>query len=185
MGSYGNTFKINLKTSGGTIATDQFTALFIDNTGNISCCSNLSTAGTIYANGDKLNFPNLLNQYKINLYGTNSYGFGIAGDILQYSSQNYHRFYNSSNNANTFTIDSTGNIISTGYLFAGGTTTGLRINGNDYGNTIYQDAATIGGQPANIGFSLRNTNTFNFFSSSTSGGHDGSMEKELPSRAEA
>ncbi len=46
-GSYGNTFKINLKTSGGTITTGQFTALFIDNTGNISCCSNLSTAGKV------------------------------------------------------------------------------------------------------------------------------------------
>jgi len=92
MGSYGNTFKINLKTAGGTITTGQFTALFIDSTGNISCCSNLSTAGIIYANGDKLNFPNLINQYKINLYGTNSYGFGIAADTLQYSRQNYHKF---------------------------------------------------------------------------------------------
>jgi hypothetical protein len=49
-------------------------------------------------------------------------------------------------------------------MYAGGTTSGLRINGNDYGNTIYQDAVTIGGQPANIGFTLRNTNTFNFYS---------------------
>jgi hypothetical protein len=49
-------------------------------------------------------------------------------------------------------------------LGAGGTTSGLRINGNDYGNTIYQDAITIGGQPANIGFTLRNSNTFNFYS---------------------
>ena len=31
-GNYGNTFKINLKTSGGTVATGQFTALFLDNT---------------------------------------------------------------------------------------------------------------------------------------------------------
>jgi hypothetical protein len=60
-----------------------------------------------------------------------------------------------------------GNVVSTGYIFAGVTTSGLRINGNDYGNTIYQDAATINGQPANIGFTLRNANTFNFYSLST------------------
>ncbi len=66
--------------------------------------------GAITCNSDSFNFPNTLNQYKINLYGTNSYGFGIAGSTLQYSSHNFHKFYNSSNNANTFTIDSTGNI---------------------------------------------------------------------------
>ena len=41
------------------------------------------------------------------------------------------------------------------YIWAGGATTGLRMNGNDYGNTIYQDAVTIGGQPANIGFYIK------------------------------
>jgi hypothetical protein len=66
--------------------------------------------GSITCNSDKLNFPNALNQYKINLYGTNNYGFGIAGDTLQYSSVVYHRFYNSVNNLNTFTIDGTGNV---------------------------------------------------------------------------
>jgi hypothetical protein len=60
-------------------------------------------------------------------------------------------------------LTTTDNIFSTGYIFAGGTTTGLKINGNDYGNTIYQDATTISGQPANIGFNLRNNNTLNFF----------------------
>ncbi len=44
------------------------------------------------------------------------------------------------------------NVSTTGYIFAGGSTTGLRINGNDYGNTIYQNATTINGNPANIGF---------------------------------
>ncbi len=39
---------------------------------------------------------------------------------------------------------------------------GLRINRGDYGNTIYHDLVTIGGQHANIGFTLRNTNSFNF-----------------------
>ena len=79
-----------------------------------------------------------------------------------YSSQSFHKFYNSSNNANTFTIDSSGNAISSAYLYAGGTTSGLRINGNDYGNTIYQDAITIGGAAADIGFTLRNANSFVF-----------------------
>ncbi len=43
------------------------------------------------------------------------------------------------------------NVSSTGYIFAEGTTTGLRISGNDWGNTIYQNATTISGNPANIG----------------------------------
>jgi len=85
--------------------------------------ADVNANGIIYANGDKLNFPNLINQYKINLYGTNSYGFGIAGDTLQYSSQKYHKFYNSSNNLNTFTIDSTGNIICVGILNVSSSTT--------------------------------------------------------------
>ena len=55
-----------------------------------------------------------------------------------------------------------GNSITTGYIYAGGTTTGLRINGTDYGNTIYQDAITISGQPADIGLTLRNDNSFVF-----------------------
>jgi hypothetical protein len=74
--------------------------------------ADVNANGIVYANGDKLNFPNLINQYKINLWGTNNYGFGVAGDTLQYSSSNYHKFYNSGNNFNTFTIDNTGNIIS-------------------------------------------------------------------------
>ncbi len=48
-------------------------------------------------------------------------------------------------------------------MYAGG----LRINGNDNGNTIYQGSTTIGGQPANIGFTLRDNNTFNFFAYSS------------------
>ena len=72
--------------------------------------SNVDINGTINANGDKLNFPNLLNQYKINLWGTNNYGFGIAAGTLQYSSQANHAFYNSANNVNTFNIDSVGNV---------------------------------------------------------------------------
>jgi hypothetical protein len=57
---------------------------------------NVNANGIIYANGDKLNFTNSLNQYKIDLWGTNTYGFGIANETLQYSSYNFHRFYNSS-----------------------------------------------------------------------------------------
>ena len=52
----------------------------------------MNANGIIYANGDKLNFTNSLNQYKINLWGTNNYGFGIANETLQYSSFNFHRF---------------------------------------------------------------------------------------------
>ncbi len=42
-------------------------------------------------------------------------------------------------------------------IFAGG----LRIGGMDYGNTISQSLVTIGDQPANISFILRDNNTFN------------------------
>jgi hypothetical protein len=34
--SFGNAFEINLKTAGGTVASGQFTALYIGNTGNIN-----------------------------------------------------------------------------------------------------------------------------------------------------
>ncbi len=37
-----------------------------------------------------------------------------------------------------------------GYIFEGRIVTGLRTNWNDYGNTIYQNATTVGGNPANI-----------------------------------
>ncbi len=43
------------------------------------------------------------------------------------------------------------NVSTTGYIFAGGYTTVLRINGHDWGNTIHQNATTAGGNPANIG----------------------------------
>jgi hypothetical protein len=48
-------------------------AILIDSSYNVSC-------------GNKLNFPNTLDQYKINLWGTYNYGFGIAASTLQYSS---------------------------------------------------------------------------------------------------
>ncbi len=67
-------------------------AILIDSSNNISCSGTLTTSGTINANGDKLNFPNTLNQYKINLWGTNNYGFGIAASTLQYSSQGNQYF---------------------------------------------------------------------------------------------
>jgi hypothetical protein len=35
-------------------------------------------------------------------------------------------------------IENSGNVVASVYIFAGGTTTGIRINGNDYGNTFYQ-----------------------------------------------
>ncbi len=40
--------------------------------------------------------------------GTNNYGFSVANKRLDSSNQNYHKYYYSTNNANTFTIDNTG-----------------------------------------------------------------------------
>jgi hypothetical protein len=90
--------------------------------------------------------------------GTNSYGFGIASGTLMYSSQSFHKFYNSSNNANTFTIDSTGNISCTGTL-----TTGSNLTVNWFANIhngsgaaavnnfMQSGSLTIGGTNANYG----------------------------------
>ncbi len=68
-----------------------------------------------------------------------------------------------------FKIDNSGNVSCSGTITNGSNsymyTGGLRISGNDYDNTIYQDLATIGGQPANIVLHLFNFNSF----STTSG----------------
>ena len=111
------------------------TNLAIKNNGDTSIRGSLTSSGALYANGDVLNFPNLLNQYKINLWGTNNYGFGIAGGTIMYSSANYHKFYNSNNNVNTFTIDSVGNTFCTGSFTSGNT---IAIKG-----TSESDTATL------------------------------------------
>ena len=62
-----------------------------------------------------------MNQYKISLWGTNDYGFGMASGTLMYSSSNYHKIYNSVSNTNTFTIDSAGSITCAGNIDVNGT----------------------------------------------------------------
>jgi len=97
------------------------------------------------------------------------YSIGIAGATMWFgvpSGAKYH-FYINSSNTPAVTIDSNSNFSTAGYIYAGGTTSGLRINGNDWGNTIYQNATGIGTNPANIGFTLRDNNSFNFWSYST------------------
>ncbi len=69
--------------------------------------------------------------------------------------------YTTNTNVIRLTIDD--NLSSSGCVYAGGTVSGLRINGIDYGNTIYQDAAIIGSYHAKIGFTLRNENAFDFY----------------------
>ena len=103
--------------------------------------------------------------------GTNTFGIGINASVLRYNvpAGSSHIFYTGTNN--TLQINSDGHLISPGYIYAGGTTSGLRINGNDYGNTIYQGATTISGNAANIGFTLRDANSFNFQSFSTAGAY--------------
>ncbi len=54
----------------------------LDTSGNLNLARNLALNGTLTANGNKFNFPNTLEQYKINLWGTNNYGFGIAASTL-------------------------------------------------------------------------------------------------------
>jgi hypothetical protein len=91
------TFSSTLNISGNTTLNNATT-----------CRSSLNVSGAITASGNKLNLPNTPDQYKINLWGTKNYGFGVAASTLQYSSQGTHSFYNK-NNSNTFTIDSSGN----------------------------------------------------------------------------
>jgi len=62
--------------------------------------------------------------------------------------------------------------LSTNGNFTNGTTSnlyagGLRINGSDYNNTIYQDLTTLGTHSADIGFTLRDYSFFNFNSLSS------------------
>jgi hypothetical protein len=96
----------------------------------------ISSDGTITANGDKLNFPSILNQYKIN-WNIHSW-FGIAG-TLQYSSQGNHSFYNSRNNANTFNIDSVGNVSCSGTTLTVGKPAGVSfINITDIVGAAWQ-----------------------------------------------
>ena len=118
-----------------------------------------------------LQLPNVIRKDKLILWYNNInsyYAFGIAGNTLQYTSDNLHIFY--TNSVETMRLDASGNLTTTGYVFAGGATSGLRINGNDYGNTIYQNAVTINGNAAHIGFTLRDNNLFNFWSLSSTGG---------------
>jgi len=110
--------------------------------GNTTINGNLTLGGT----SGKIFLPNTLDKFKINLWGTNDYGFGIADGTLQYTSVNFHRFY--SGTTNTFSIYSNGNIYCNGeitngsssYLYAGG----LRIGGHDTANTIWQGSGNLG-----------------------------------------
>jgi hypothetical protein len=142
-----NQFSINYANGNvGIGAVNQTQKLYVNGNasiiGDLATNANLSVGTTIFANGDKLNFPNLLNQYKINLWGTNNYGFGITGGTLMYSSSQYHRFYNSGNNVNTVQFDDVGNVNMIGALSVGTT-------------------ASIGGA-TNIGGLLRHRQSFNY-----------------------
>ncbi len=73
------------------------------------------------------------------------------GNIDYVATSGHHLFYTGVSNER-MRISNDSNVISTGYIYAGVPTTGLRINGNDHGSTIYQNATSIkNGNPANIG----------------------------------
>jgi hypothetical protein len=100
--------------------------------GTINANGIINASGTINANGNKLNFPNTLDQYKINLWGTNQYGFGIASSTLQYTSSGNHSFYHSGNGVSTFTITNVGNVSCVGSIDCVGVSAsgGMRIGSN-------------------------------------------------------
>jgi len=93
--------------------------------------------------------------------GSTRLTMGIGGSITVLANGNVGIGNNNPQQA----LDVNGMIISSGYIFAGGTTSGLRINGNDYGNTIYQPniglpygnmGLTVGNPAASINFSCGN-----------------------------
>jgi hypothetical protein len=104
----------------------------------IDSANNTSILGT-------LSFGSRTPDFLIYLYGT-TYGFGINPNTLRYNSENFHRFYTGA--TNTATIDSSGNLTTTGaitsgtssYIYAGG----LRIGGFDTANTLYAGARDLG-----------------------------------------
>jgi hypothetical protein len=111
----------------------------ISNSGNIA--GNAGTfGGIIYANGDGLRFPDTLNQFKINLWSTNLYGFGIASGTLMYTSQNWHKFYNGS--LNTFTVDNNGDASIARNLATGGLTRSKHYY--NWGETLSYQASFYG-----------------------------------------
>ena len=87
----------------------------------------------------------------------------IAGGTLMYSSQGNHTFYNSNYNDPTFNIDSSGNVNIKGAITTGNFNSflgGLRINGSDTGNTIWQNTGNLGisaNTGNNITFSIGNS----------------------------
>jgi len=58
--------------------------------------------------GINQNFTNTLDKFKINLWGTNSYGFGIDSGTLQYTRAGVHKFY--TGNSTTATLFSDGSL---------------------------------------------------------------------------
>ena len=59
---------------------------------------NLNISGTTTLNSGTINgtlsLGSRIENYLINLWGTNNYGFGITAGTLMYSSQSFHKFYN-------------------------------------------------------------------------------------------
>ena len=102
----GNAINFNTWLGNGTIMAINNTSVNTYQPTTIN--SSLTTTGTINPNGDNIQFPSTLNKFKINLWGTNLYGLGIASGTLQYTSQGYHQFYNGT--TVTTTIDGSGNV---------------------------------------------------------------------------
>ena len=97
--------------------------LNIDGSANITGLGTLTVSGPTTLNGNSLVFPNTLSDFKISLWGPNQYGIGIQSSELKYTSAGSHNFYNGS--TRVFSIDSSGNITSTGY----GNFNGIYYNG--------------------------------------------------------
>jgi hypothetical protein len=127
------------------IATNGTTALAL----NIGNSAGINMNGNVGMAANRLVFGDVLDDYKINLWG-GLYGIGIRGGTTTYFSQSFHNFYNSSSPTNpVVSINvSTGSINANGAITNGGnsyiTAGGLRLGGFDTGNTIYQATGNIG-----------------------------------------
>jgi hypothetical protein len=117
--------------------------------------------GNVNMGSNKVVFGDVLDDYKINLWG-GVYGIGIRGSTLAFFSQGVHNFYSSTSPTNpVVSINATnGNINANGAITNGGnsyiTAGGLRLGGFDTGNTIWNGNNNMGltvnsGYAVNIG----------------------------------
>lgn len=168
----------------------KYIRMVIDTNGNVGVGTSLPSNILQVGNGGRLRIANNFNDYS--LIGTldsdtnqntrivlSAYvRSGYEGNIGYYASSiGTHSFFTTNSDTLRLRINNNGDIITSPntYIYAGGEAAngGLRISGTDPYNTIYQPLTNVmsGGVSvaANIGFTLRDYNSFKFTAFSTAG----------------